>query len=186
MLLLYCGDDMKYCNNCGNELNENSTFCPKCGNNIYNVNQTQVINYEQRKKNNNSYLSVFATGALIIVTAIFLFIVCCEAGSSDRVDGSVSGLYILFGFPIGLIMCEPLLVINLILNFIGEKKQKIGFPIAAIVLYILNIICYLFFLLNFATGKGMEIIFFGSLVLYILLSLGAAAISIFKIVKLKK
>lgn len=66
---------VKYCPNCGNELNDSAVFCSKCGHKIKNKSSLNIIPTKKEQKLDDRKKKI----AIVSVTAIIIIIIVCLA-----------------------------------------------------------------------------------------------------------
>lgn len=121
---------MKYCYRCGMQNNMNALYCANCGNKLNYVQQPKK--HKDILKNNISLLSyVFFFGFI----GLYIFFGCIyEAGESNSV---YSGLTIIFGTPIGFMMCSIIPFISGLIGLANIKKKRLLLTIIQIF-----VLCY--------------------------------------------
>lgn len=85
---------MNRCPKCSRQVGPDYIYCDECGAKII---KNNILNYME------AGLSFFAIGFSVIAVIIF----CFSSASSPSNDPSVTGLYIIFGIPIGISACLP-------------------------------------------------------------------------------
>ena len=139
------------CEKCGKIINEHINYCDNCGNKIeYTVPQKTIID----KLVTTTMLLV------IIVLGLYVIISCLTLTSSPKTDGSVSGLYVIFGIPFGLVLCDFFPIINYLMNRSNAKKNSITSLIIGIILNCLTILGLHIFYSNFINNLEKNALYY--------------------------
>lgn len=85
---------MNRCQKCKKSVGTDYNYCDECGSKII---KNNILNYME------AGLSFFSIGFSVIAVIIFCFI----SSSDPSTDQSVTGLYIIFGIPLGICACLP-------------------------------------------------------------------------------
>ena len=133
---------VKYCSNCGNEVNENADICLKCGVFIKkdnNVSNNYIQNNFSKVKVPGKGLSI-AGMVLGIIAALWALLSLLSVGNIESTL-AYSFYYStseIIGFAIGytLFALTPS-IIGLILSAFGVRKQKSGLNITGLILNII-------------------------------------------------
>ena len=166
------------CRNCGKEILSLGKFCSNCGSAL---NNNQVISTTENitKKSQIDNFERKTTFLIPVMLGIYVVISCFNVGMSQNVDGSVSGLFVIFGIPIGLFICELFPIINIVISSINKQKKKKNSYILKIIFNIITIFALNFFYSNFLAGTVDKGIYFYINILMIIIS------SIFAVMNMK-
>ena len=123
---------MPFCSNCGNEVKENTKFCPKCGNSMNGDNQSQT------GQNNTSGIICSKCGS----TVPFANTVCLKCGTPINQESHTAAIVI--GY-LGTIFGALLIpIIGLIIGFVSGiyllTKQGKSTKIHGVIIIVITII----------------------------------------------
>lgn len=160
---------MNICKNCGKEIVGPDEYCSNCTFKINNKEEKRIIK-ESFKKSQFDKLEKNFIILIIILTGLYVIISCFMALYSPKVDQSVGGLYIIFGIPIGLIMCELFPVLNLIICFNKKSVNAKNKFIVKIAFSVLTLVAFIRFSFIFLRGIVTKNIFYYFIILFIIIS----------------
>ena len=124
---------MPFCSNCGEEINEGTKFCPKCG-----VSQTYETETTNNQQNNNLTIACSKCGTLVPVGNM----VCTNCGSPLNPEKHTTAIVI--GY-IGAIFAPIIGIIFGIYLLTRNNKDVHKHGIIMIILAIVMIIIYILF-----------------------------------------
>ncbi len=81
---------MKYCSQCGHELDDNSTFCSSCGASTQPRNQLVSQSAQNQKSNNTSLQGKWVGALLTFFTGIIGLVLCYVLGDEDCKKGALT------------------------------------------------------------------------------------------------
>lgn len=111
-----------YCQNCGNNLNENDVFCSTCGKKK-DTPQTQT-NQLNKKRNVQFIISLISFILFAIVLLILIGIVICGLFFAQYIEGWGFALMISMMFSIIPLSASFIMSIVSIVLYLRNKKQK--------------------------------------------------------------
>lgn len=136
---------MRFCGKCGAQCEDNTKFCPKCGNALNPVNQgAQATNYSYNTNTNTGYYSGAAgrqtqpTSGMAIASFV-LGIVGIITGAIGVALSPVCGMGVAFLFLLPSLIAAVLGVLVIL------KKEKKGLAIAGLILGALFFFIFLIF-----------------------------------------
>lgn len=98
---------MKYCKNCGNELDDNAFVCPKCG-----VKAVEDSPQETETSSTNG-LAIAGLVCSFLIPIVGLILSIVGLNKSKQLDGSGKGLAIA-----GIVISAVIMVISLIISIV--------------------------------------------------------------------
>ena len=136
---------MKYCGNCGKEIEEGTVFCPECGKKVELPKEEQIETLSQTTETpvkKSTGLSI--AGMVLGILALLLGLVTLLGISGLEYDLVNQSTAYRFGYGIGynlftLIFAVP----GLILSLVAKNKSKNGMNIAGIILNSLSLVAVL-------------------------------------------
>ncbi len=163
---------MKFCEKCGNELNDGAVVCLNCGCPAESKEDEAEYEYVEEKKDKSSNFSVESIVAMVmgIVGCVFPFIGMVVA----TLFGSIVGVFI------GM-TCLALCIAGLVLAIKARKKnKKDGFALAALISSIVGIAVSTFLtafyiiitIIMIAIVALVILVYIGIIVFYIFMVLG--------------
>ncbi len=113
---------MKKCPNCNSEISNDFSFCTECGKPV--INDNKSVEIKKTKIDAMGFVSAFPILVALMVALFYVFKSCLAMSSSPSTDGSVSGLYVIIGIPIGLVMTSLPIIITAYVCIINGIKNN--------------------------------------------------------------
>ena len=121
-----------YCSNCGNKIDDDTIFCPRCGNKNIDLN----YNYNYFVNQNSSINGLSITGMILGIIAVAFSIILLILLTNDKyLHDRYLGLLFTFGLLSGIFF-----LVGLILSIIGIVKRVNPIGIIGIIVSIVSII----------------------------------------------
>lgn len=149
---------MNRCQKCGEYLLVNDNVCRRCG--------------FQVEKKDNKYDKLETIFMILIPVLIGFYVIVSFINAGTKTDSIGAGIFVFFGIPIGLVVCEILPIINVVISSANKSKQKRSLYIIELVLNLLSIfVLCLFYYFIIYQYIGIDIFLYINIVLIVISSI---------------